>query len=315
VLDIRADLCYHNKKQPEDTPVLSFLEMFYKKIGIPAEYLPAMLSHAQLLNAVPEWHALVKKINTGDYSESKDFLVPASEIGAGLGIHTYTAQFSVFAFAAKELLEQYRAKGIAEEIYWDSMRDLLWKFRECLDVHGVPGSFVAPWFAGFYRMNRFALGRLQFEHAAFREEEYSRCGLTLHKGDDVINVHIPSSGPLTKESRLDAYRRAYEFYKGEFPTKIMPIVCSSWLLYPAHREFLPEKSNILSFMEDFDIISFSEKQEFSDAWRVFGSHAAKDPSEWPRDTSLRRAYAERVCAGKPVGGGYGVILFDGEKIL
>ena len=68
-------------------------------------------------------------------------------------------------------------------------------------------------------------------------------------------------------------------------------------------------------MNDFDIISSAVDEKFANAWRIFGSHAAKDPTEWPRDTTLRRLYAERVCAGKPVGGGYGVILFDGERIL
>ena len=35
----------------------------------------------------------------------------------------------------------------------------------------------------------------------------------------------------------------------------------------------------------------------------------------PEDTSIRRAFKQRLQQGKPTGYGYGVILFDGEKIL
>jgi hypothetical protein len=164
-------------------------------------------------------------------------------------------------------------------------------------------------------MTRYALGRLQYEHARFDADEYTCAGITLHRGDAVINCHIPSCGPLTKEARTDSYRQAWDFYKRDFPHGILPVVCSSWLLYPEHADFLPAHSNILSFMQDFTLLRSSVDESFRNAWRIFGSAAARPASEWPRDTSIRRAFADRILAGKPVGSGYGILLFDGNRIL
>jgi len=294
----------------------AFLNTFFHTLPLPEQYIPSLLTYAAQLEAQSEWAALLTRMMEKQYDKYPDDMAkPIIALGERIGCHAYTAEFLFFACAAEPLLARYKAAGISEDIYWDSMRDLLWKFRECLDVHNIPGSFVAHWFPGFFHMKRFALGRLQFEHQTFREESYSRAGVTLHRGDDVINIHIPSAGPLTKESRMDAYRRAYNFYIGEFSGDILPIVCNSWLLYPAHRVFLPAHSNILSFMDDFDIISSAETETFSNAWRVFGADAAKSPADWPQDTSIRRAFRDRILSGGKVGSGYGVILFDGEKIL
>ena len=93
------------------------------------------------------------------------------------------------------------------------------------------------------------------------------------------------------------------------------IGCGSWLLYPRHREFLPEKSNILKFLNDFEIVSWEEKENFGDAWRVFGRYADLPFEQLPRDTSLRKAFAEWLCSGRKTGSGFGFIIFDGEKIV
>ena len=95
----------------------------------------------------------------------------------------------------------------------------------------------------------------------------------------------------------------------------MLFCCGSWLLYPRHREFLPEKSNILRFLDDFEIVSWAEKENFGDAWRVFGRYSELPVEQLPRDTSLRRAYADWLAAGNKTGDGYGLFLFDGEKIV
>ncbi|MGM9653666.1 MAG: acyltransferase domain-containing protein [Eubacteriales bacterium] len=294
---------------------VSFVEAFYRGIGIPEDYLPDLLYYAGKFSAEEDWGALVDRYMSGACTDINEVLNTAAAIGDRFLCHRFTSHLTFYAFCGEPLLERYRSAGISEEIYWDSMRDLRYKFFECLAVHGVPGTFVGTWHSGFFRMTRFALGRLQYEHASFAEDAYTRCGVTLHRGSDVINCHIPSSGPLTKESRMDSYRRAYDFYRRDFPAGVLPIVCSSWLLYPEHADFLPANSNILSFMGDFDIIRSGVDEKFSNAWRVFGAAAAEPPEKWPRDTSIRRAFAERVCSGGSVGSGYGVILFDGEKIL
>ena len=163
-------------------------------------------------------------------------------------------------------------------------------------------------------MTRFGLGRFQFEETGFDADYYEKCGVVLKRGDKVYNFHIPSAGPLTDEKRIDSYKQAYQFFGGK-DGEPMAFVCGSWLLYDGHREFLPENSNILRFMDDFDIIRNQEREKFSDGWRVFGRYSDGPVDDLPEDTSIRRAFKQRLQQGKPTGYGYGVILFDGEKIL
>lgn len=293
----------------------SFIDFFLRGIGIPEDYLPDLLAYAEKLGGEEDWNALTARYMAGECTDINEVLNAAAAIGDRFLCHRYTAHLLFYSFCGEPLLRRYRDAGIAEDIYWDSMRDLRWKFFECLAVHGVPGTFVGSWHSGFFRMTRFALGRLQYEHTGFGEEQYTKAGVMLRRGDTVINCHIPSCGPLTVESRMDSYRRAYDFYRREYPSGVLPLVCSSWLLYPPHTEFLPKTSNILSFMSDFDIIHSGVDEKFGNAWRVFGASAAEPPEKWPRDTSIRRAFAERICSGGKVGYGYGVLLFDGERIL
>lgn len=245
-----------------------------------------------------------------------DLLPELDELARKYSETNLTLHFVFLMNCSDILLERYREAGMDEEIYWKTMDDLRCKLLECVECRGVWGTFVAGWYDGFFRMTRFALGRLQFERSEFNRAEYSKGGVRLKEGDLVINFHIPSSGKLTREMRFDAYRRAFDFYRDDFGGGPAVFVCGSWLLYAGHRDFLPpECGNILDFMSDFDIIASEDKEKFGNDWRVFGRCAGLEPRLLPRDTALRRAYAERLEAGLPTGDGFGVIVFDGERII
>ena len=231
-----------------------------------------------------------------------------------LGENEYTMNMCLLLGACPALRERYAQKGIDEAIFWKSIEDMRWKLRECMDCEEVWGTFVPHWYRGFFEMTRFGLGRFQFEKTDFDADYYEKCGNTLKRGDTVINFHIPSAGPLTDEKRLDSYKQAYKFFGGK-DGEPMAFVCGSWLLYEGHREFLPENSNILRFMDDFDIIRSADREKFSDGWRVFGKYSNGPVDDLPEDTSIRRAFKQRLQQGKPTGYGYGVFFFDGEKIL
>ncbi|MBR2876919.1 MAG: DUF5596 domain-containing protein [Clostridia bacterium] len=221
--------------------------------------------------------------------------------------------------ASEKVLALYKEKGISEDIFWDSMMDLKYKFQECVDCKEVYGTFVGHWYTGFYELNRFALGRFQFENSTFgvRDEFVTKAGIKIKKGDKTVGFHIPSSGvPLTDEVRLDAYKKAYEFFKDQRRDDgLLIFECGSWLLYEGNREILPEKSNTIKFMNDFEIIESNPKDKFNDAWRVFGKYGYKSAKHWPEDSSMRRAFKNHVLSGGKTGGGHGVIVFDGEKIV
>lgn len=239
-------------------------------------------------------------------------------LAAEYGEHRYTMDFILILNCTEILRMNYARSGLSDELFMAGVDDLRCKLMECIECEGVPGTFVADWNDGFLKMNRFAYGRFQYEKTVFNRgiDFVTKCGRVIKDGDTLINFHIPSSGiPMTDEVRLDSYKKAYEAYKGLFPDGRVVFCCNSWLLYPRHREFLPEKSNILRFLDDFEIVDWREKDGFSYDWRIFGRYAGLPYDKLPRDTSLRKAYADWLSDGNPTGDAYGVFVFDGNKIL
>ena len=254
-------------------------------------------------------------------SETMDLdtaLDAAKELAEEMGYSEYTLEF-IFIMNCTEILKgRYEAAGIPDEVFNESVDDLRCKLLECMECEGVPGTFVAGWNNGYLKMKRFAYGRFQYEQRIydFDFDFVMSGGRLVKKGDTFINFHIPSSGiPLTDEVRFDSYRKAYQHYKDLFPDGNVLFGCGSWLLYPRHREFLPERLNIRRFMDDFEIVCWEEKDHFGNDWRVFGHYSDLPLEQWPKDTALRKAYAEWLLSGHKAGDGFGLILFDGEKIL
>lgn len=232
-----------------------------------------------------------------------------SELAYASGIHEYTAHLLLFVCYTRELRRYYGERGISLEIFRNTVLDLRYKLDECLCVNGVCGTFVAKWFSGFFRLERFALGRLQFEIVNFGDE-YSANGLHLSPDSRVINVHIPrTGGRLDRASTLESYRLAADFFRPLIGDKIA-FVCSSWLLFPRHREMLRPNSNLLAFMNDFDVYKSGEYPDYSEVWRLFDTRFGSDVASLPSDSSLRRAYIELISRGEKTGWGKGVFDYS-----
>ena len=230
----------------------------------------------------------------------------ADEAAGILGLQEYTLELLVFICMSRTLEVRYGEAGLDREIYHNSMLDLRYKLEECKAVYGIVGSFVARWFGGFFRMTRFALGRLQFELVDF-EGTYEKDGNRLENGSKVINMHIPrTGGPMDPESCDEAFRLAKNFFRGQVadPT---PFVCGSWLLYPENKRILSEKSNTYRFMERFDILRSRVDKNRDNLWRLFDTKEVC-VDKLPTDTSFRRRYAEHLKKGGKLGSGYGVFF-------
>ncbi|WP_281531995.1 acyltransferase domain-containing protein [Anaerocolumna aminovalerica] len=231
-----------------------------------------------------------------------------------MNVHSYIMSMLLLVLSCKPLLKLYHERNISEDIYWNTVEDLTCKLNECYQLYGIWGTFVREWFPRFYQMSRFALGRMQYEYSIFQLEEYSIGGFTVKKDDKVINMHIPASGSFAEDKRMESYHKAYEFYKKDFAGRPIPVVCSSWLLYPELKDILPAHSNIRGFMNDFSYIH-AYTDEFHDAWRIFGKDANKLPKDLPRDTSLQKIFAEYLEKGRKPGKGYGILLLDENGII
>jgi len=297
------------------------LQNFLDQFPYPPESKTALLEGLDqiLLNADASRLLLspIEAYKSGAAINFADAIKEAAAAGTTAGVHEYTAQFLLFACLGESLRRRYIEKGIDTSIWYDSMMDLLYKLNECYAVHGVWGTFVAFWFDRFFEMTRFALGRLQFEETTYYlSDSYSGHGITMKRDEKkVLNLHIPSGRPLNYDTVLDSYQRAYHFYNDFTINGLLPIICGSWLLYDRMQEFLPAESNIIRFQKDFEIVNRIESAGFDECWRIYNISYPGDPSLLPRDTSLRRRYADWLAAGGVSGAGYGILWFDGEKVF
>ena len=290
--------------------------------SFPPEAADTLCRTAQRIDAEPDFCDRFETITDG-YMRQGTCALPAAlgklwQLADEKGVHRYTANMVFIMHCSEFLLQNYLAAGYEETLFWLTMADLRYKLLECMTCKHVVGTFVPEWYDGFLKSKRFALGRFQYEESAFPMDYVTAHGYALKKGDKCFSFHIPSSGvPLTDEIRLDSYRKAYAFYRdrGELTEGKLVLLCSSWLLYPKHAEFLPESLNIRRFMNDFEIFKAEPSETFRDSWRVFGDASELPPEQWPEDTSLRKAYKQWILAGNPAGGGHGVIVFDGQKMI
>ena len=235
--------------------------------------------------------------------------------GEKLGIHKYTVQMLFFFCLAKKLKERYAERGIDLEIYYDTLADLRYKLNECLLIYKIDGTFVATWFFHHFRLELFALGRLQFElfHTKY---EYTFRGKFYPVGSKVINIHIPRTGTGLKHSQvLEGYRRAEEMFGDEFGSEPIPFLCDSWLLDPWIPTVLKPDSNLTAFHSDFEIVKTGESREYSGLWTVFDRVYTGDISSLPNDTTLRRAYIERIKANEPFYYGHGMFYYKNGEFI
>ncbi len=240
------------------------------------------------------------------FTEDLDTLAQESEIP----LHSLKMIF--YLAAAVPMKERYDQRGIPEEVYWNSLVDLRCKMMEAHALYGYWGTF-SIWFQDFYWCERFMLGRLQYEKRPFRVERYGH----IKKGDTVFNCHIPSAGPLTEESVMDSLKKAHAFYRDELTDGILPVVCSTWLLYePFDGTVFPEGTNLWKFNRMFTRLTSSADPNNGNFWRIF--HMRYSPEtlkDAPEDTGLRRRMKAYLMEGNTLGSSYGILLFDGDKIL
>ena len=235
-------------------------------------------------------------------------------------ISEYTSDLFFVLECAVLLEKKYEEKNFSGEMFTGFIKDIKCKIDECKKIKNVFGTFVIEWYKGFFQLTRFSLGRLQFDKARCDQDWCDKDSgvigdFILNEGDFVLACHIPSSGPLKEEGVIESLKAAYDFFGDEIKGGIMPVVCSSWLLYPDYQDVFGEESNIAKFARNFKIRKVQHSDRFLDAWRVFGMDYDNNISELPSETSLQKKFIEYVKTKNQFGSGRGILLFDGNKVL
>lgn len=290
----------------------TYLKTFMESYDYPREATDTLLGAYDVLKDNGAFRVLLETYEKDRFCDYGAMLKTCEEIAAVVGIHTYTVEFLMFMCFSRRLRETYLEAGFSEALWRQSMLDLKCKMMVCKDVKNIWGMFVAGWYDGFFRMERFGLGRMEFELLEFPLDYYEKDGKCLRKGDTVINCHIARTGePLSPELVEDAFRQAAEFYQATFAGKPIPFFCESWLIYSKMDDLLPERSNIRSFKERFEIIHdhLYEKGDYSEMWRLYDMDFTGDLNDFPGDSTLRRNYRQFLLDGGQVGEGYGVFFW------
>ncbi len=290
----------------------TYLQAFLQAFEYPRECVTALLCDYEKIKTSAEFSALVSEYDEkGAACDFERALGVLPSIAENSGIHTYSAVMLYYLCLTKRWKSLCLEKGIDESVWENSARDLRYKVLECKAVQGVWGTFVGTWFIRFFRLERFALGRLQFEWVRLGYS-YSKDGVEFLPDEWVLNVHIPKTGtPLTRDSVEEAYRMAVAFFAERFGLRIRAFVCSSWLLFSRHRQMLKNGSNLLGFMADYDLVEAGEYADYTELWRLFDCKVQGEPIEnLPNDTSLRREYISLMKRGEKTGYGKGIYVHN-----
>lgn len=281
---------------------------FMKEQAFPKEAVTCLCDAFEVLKDDKEFIFLLESFYSDETINIDGEKGPLFPIAERNGQNFYTAKLLFYICLSKDLKKEYLKAGFDEEFWRENMADLHCKMMECFNVHSIWGIFSAGWFCSVFRMKTFTLGRMCYNTGIYDGEDICVGGRTVTKGDEFISIHIPSTGkPFDREMRLTSYRRAYEFFK------ISLFRCDSWLLYPKNKDILDKSSNIVSFMEDFKLIKSYEYPDDRIMWRVFGDKYLLEYKDLPRNSSLRRAYADLLCRGERPGSGLGFFIYDFEN--
>lgn len=291
---------------PEEA--IGYFNSIFEALGTDAK---ASLQKAQeQMLGVGEW----KDLTPEEGAEASAKLL--GHLAVDTGIPEYSLDMLCLIRCLPEMERRFTAAGVSDEIFTDTAKDLTWKLLECRKLTGVWGTVTYRWFKLHMHLQIFALGRLQYQYGTFwPDTTVSWNGYTLKHGDKTINLHIPSCGPLTEETRMDSYRKAFRFF-GATREKPLLIHCTSWLLTPAAPEIFPKDSNLMNFWLDFaPVYTHCGKEAFGNAWRVFNMPFTGDASVLPRNSTLQRNIIRYLESGRILPEGCGLLLFDGERVL
>ncbi|MBO4472258.1 MAG: hypothetical protein J5765_00475 [Clostridia bacterium] len=233
----------------------------------------------------------------------------ADKIAATCAISPYTAYLLVLILLSESSKRIYAERKVSLEMWRRNMRDLRYTSDACLLVKGVYGTDSPRWYERFFNATRFTFGKLQFELCALGKP-YQKDDLSLSPDDQAIFIHIPRTGERLLPEDVDASAQAAAaFFKERYGTRRTVFACHSWILYPENKNILSAGSNLYSFISRFEIIDVVEDAEHKELWRLFDKEYNGDPDDLPQDSSLRRAYVQRLKENKPLGVALGVWVY------
>lgn len=165
-------------------------------------------------------------------------------------------------YLLQQKYEEYRARGVADSIIFDTFRDVTLRAELYYKKNGEAGISKDDviWFRHIMNIHIFKIGSVQYQifKMIYYEPniEFSRHQKQLLPAHSpVINCHIQYGADLSSEAVETSINAAKDFFATVFPEiKFKVFLCYSWLLYPPMVNRLPKESNIRQFADRFTII-------------------------------------------------------------
>lgn len=239
----------------------------------------------------------------------EDFGAYLKDFGEAEGVAPEEMNLYIFLRLSERTWAYYQTKGIGEDVFYESFYSMTVCAQVCYDrrgIYGIDQNTYRRWQRYVIDGTLFRLGRLEFQ---LKELDYDVEveGLSVPAGTTVLSVHIPRYLPLNEEDCEKAYARARAFFRKHYGMEQCVFFCASWLLHPWMQEVLPETSAIVRFQKKFRLTRVEQRVESAVAW-IFPGYENRDISEFPTDTSLRRAAIRRIREGGTIGVAHGVRL-------
>ena len=282
------------------------IETIARKLNFPTEAINILsLDERKMLERCAD--KLGKAEKSMFVPEDFEFMTLLSEIAEESGVNRYECDMVFLLRSTAPLYDKYVEKGYSDELFYHTLSDLRVKLFECKEVNGVWGMEPTSWFKKYYMLERFRLGRLQYDKKPFPIEQYK----DIKSGDTIISCHIPSDGPLLVDEVKESLRMAYRFFPEEHKDGKLIVCCFSWLLYAPLLADYDENTNIKRFYNLFEIMTGWEDEQNCNFWHVFGVRYSPDALEnAPEDNSLRRAVIRHLKNGGTMGNGAGILFVD-----
>ncbi len=156
----------------------------------------------------------------------------------------------------EELKAIYGAKGIPDNIFWETVKEITVYTRRTKEMTGAIGIKRLHMSLLILSARLFRIGRLQFcmDSLFFDIPEKG-----LYTGEPVLDVHITEDGSLDITACKDSFQMSEEFFARYFPDfRYQYYTCHSWLMDKGLSKFLHKNANILKFQKLFEIFNHHE---------------------------------------------------------
>lgn len=266
------------------------VDTLYKMLSFPTELIEILRKHPHNLTEEKFKFFSAGMRNPSLYAETVKQLRAALQED----INGYK-MLNVLLQIACDTYEDYRAANIGDDVFIQTQKCFLRFATEHKASFGVYGFDRWNWIGRQLSLQLFRIGELEYE-------------LSTLNGEKAISLHIPSDTDLLSEKVTQSLQNAKIFIKNHFSMYDgATYFCSSWLLSPALREVLPEKSKILDFAKRFTVIAHDDEPEDYKIW-VYG-RLDISPEDFAENTTLQRNLKKYVLAGGHVGETTGILNF------